>query len=170
MANAPKTKRGVNPLIASFRRQMIDEIIAEERQREQSKIMISEATVSMMYGQTRVEVKIIASDSEGMTANEIKHDVDYLIEHGFTPATYQRREQGDKLEKTGTVTSVKPVEGTKMFEVVGTLDDGAGEFKWREFNASSFRVKDRFKVVKNDRGFMTGQLIIDDGEQMVMPL
>lgn len=157
----------LSPFVQS-RRLQIEEIIAEERQKENNTVSrIVKATVLMTLGQVNVDIEIGNGD-EFLMPTEIKTAVDSLIEQGFTPRTYSARDKVDNLDKKGTVTGVKPVEGTKMFEVTGSLDDNGGEFKWREFTATTFRKGDRFKVIKNDRGFKAGQLVIDDGEQTTL--
>lgn len=157
-------RAAANPHV-SYRRLLIEELIADERQRENTMTRCMKFNVSLLYGQVALDIEVVAEDDTGMTMDEIKSTVDSFIGQGFTPRTFQRAGQDSKMDKVGTVQSVKPVEGTKMYEVTGLLDDGAGEFKWKEFTATAFRKGDRFKVIKNDRGFFAGQLIIDDGEQ-----
>lgn len=128
------------------------------------------ATIGLMFGQVPLEVQVSAEDEQGMTAAEMQDAVDHLIGQGFTPRIYGRGDSGGKMDKTGTVTGVKPIPDTKMFEVTGLLDSGAGEFKWKEFTATTFRKGDRFKVGKNDRGFYGGIMIIDEGEQQELPM
>lgn len=125
-------------------------------------------TTSLLYGQVRLEIEITSEDGESLTVNEIKGHIDWLISEGFQPAVYGGN-RVDLTGKKGTVVSIKPIEGTKMYEVIGKLDDDT-EFKWREFNAHSFRKNDRFQVVKNDRGFKQGELILDDLEQQELDL
>lgn len=162
-------KRGVNPLIASYRRLLIEEITAAESAKENVKMLtITKTTIRMMSGQVPVEFQV-ETDPDGMTGNEVKRFIDAMIEQGFTPPSQWNKDKVDNLGKRGTVTSITPVTGTKMFEVVGKLDDDAGEFKWREFTATTFRKGDRFEVIKNDRGFKAGQLIVDNVEQKEIP-
>lgn len=129
---------------------------------------MSKATISLMYGQVALEIELISEDNESLTTGEIKSHIDFLIEQGFTPRSFGAGRE-DNIGKRGKVVSVLPVPNTKMFEVTGKLDDDGKEFKWKEFNATTFRVNDRFEIIKNDRGFKAGQLILGDLEQKSLP-
>jgi hypothetical protein len=165
----PKTKRGINPLIASYRRLLIEQLIAEETAKGKVKMtIVTNAKIRLSYGSVPVEIELMG-DENGLSVQEIKSEVDTFIMNGFTPPVSWLKDKMDFIGKKGTVISITPVAGTKMYEVMGGLDDGGTEFKWRVFSLTTFRKNDRFIIVKNDRGFKEGELIIDD-EQMELPL
>lgn len=115
------------------------------------------ATVKLMIGQTPVEFNLDAEG--GISFEDVKDFVDSAMQNGFTvPRAWQPA--NEQVGKKGTVSSVKPVSGTKMFEVSSDLDDGT-VFAWKEFSPTAFRKGDRIEVSKNDRGFKVGKLIDD---------
>ena len=124
--------------------------------------------VRLSYGSVPVEIEM-TGDENGLTMQEIKSEIDSLIMNGFTPPVQWSKGGTDVIGKKGTVLGVSPVPNTKMYEVLGALDDAGAEFKWRVFSPTTFRKNDRFIVIKNDRGFKEGELIIDD-EQQELPL
>lgn len=122
-----------------------------------------------MYGQVVVDMEF-TGDENGMTSDEIKSAVDHLIEQGFTPRTYQNRAgTEDNIGKRGTVVKVEPVPNTKMFLVTGKLDESGTEFTWKAFRATDARKDDRFEVIKNDRGFKEGMIVLEPDTQKKMP-
>lgn len=129
---------------------------------------IKSAKIQLMYGQCPVDFEIISDDDESLTTGEVKSAVDFFVEQGFTPRSFGAIRE-DNVGKRGKVVSVTAVPNTKMFEVVGKLDDDGKEFKWKEFSASAFRVNDRFEIIKNDRGFKAGQLVTNDLVQNEIP-
>lgn len=131
-------------------------------------MFIKSVKIQLMYGQVPADIEITSDDEESLTTDEIKGAVDFLIERGFTPRSFGASRE-DNIGKRGKVTSVNAVPNTRMFEVVGKLDDDGKEFKWKEFSASAFRVNDRFEIIKNDRGFKAGQLVTDDLIQNEIP-
>ena len=73
-------------------------------------------------------------------------------------------EKKDLVGMRGMVISVKPTttsKGTAMYAVTAKLDDGGKEVTWNEFNIGAFRINDRVEMIKNDRGFIAGQLVPD---------
>ena len=164
MRKSKAERAAANPHV-SYRRLLIEQIIAEERQRENTVINYTKISISLMYGQVAIDVEAQSDDTEGFSPAEIKATIDHLIEQGFTPRTYQSREKADLTGKRGTVVGIKPVEGSKMFQVETKMDDENLKFTWRVFQATSARKGDRFEVFKNDKGFNEGRIIIDNGEQ-----
>jgi hypothetical protein len=159
-----RDRNGKNRSFSSINKSIIEAMVANELQREYHKMAITTTVVArLMYGQVPVEFHIDSEDNESLTVGEIKGYIDFAIEQGFTPPSYGSRSI-DNIGQKGTVVSVDPVPNTKMFEVVAKLDNDT-EFKWREFNATTFRVHDRIEVIKNDRGFKAGQLITDPPTQ-----
>lgn len=92
--------------------------------------------------------------------------IDTLKERGFTAPVSYSKSGDDKIGKTGTVDGISKGEKTKtgnqMYIVNGKLEDGR-EFSWNEFTPTTFRKGDNFKVVKNDRGFLVGEIILPEG-------
>jgi len=123
------------------------------------------ATVKLMIGQTPVEFHLDAEG--GISFEDVKSFVDAAMQNGFSvPRSWQS--PSDILGKKGSVTLIKPVEGTKMYEVTADMDDGT-VFAWKEFSPTAFRKGDRIEVAKNDRGFKVGKLIDDaDGTQKTL--
>lgn len=161
----PKVKRGVNPLVASYRRLLIEELIAEETAKGKLPMPVNiKVNVRLSCGSVPVEIEM-TGDENGLTMQEIKSEIDALIMNGFTPPVQWGKGSEDVVGKKGTVLGVSPVPNTKMYEVLGALDDGGKEFKWRVFSPTTFRKNDRFVIIKNDRGFKEGELIIDDEQQ-----
>ncbi len=120
------------------------------------------ASVRLMIGQTPVEFNLDAEG--GISFEDVKDFVDAAMQSGFT-VPRQWQPQNDIIGKKGSVTTIKPVEGTKMYEVSADMDDGT-VFAWKEFSVSAFRRGDRIEVAKNERGFKVGKLIDDaDGSQ-----
>jgi hypothetical protein len=132
-------------------------------------IKVEVAKIRVMLGQIPVEIEISEVEN-GLTPEEIRQLIEAFVESGYTPpVNWSQQNRDANLDKKGTVTSVKAIEGTKMFEVVAKLDDTGQDFKWRVFSATAFRLHDRIIVVKNDRGYKDGQLI-DDAEGTQRPL
>ena len=149
--------------------QFYDAMVAREQQKEHRERMnIKSVKVQLMYGQCPVDFEIVSEDEETLTTNEVKSSFDFLVEQGFTPRSFGAARE-DNIGKRGKGIAVKPVPNTKMFEVIGKLDDDGKEFKWKEFAANSFRVNDRFEIIRNDRGFKAGQLVTDDLIQNEIP-
>lgn len=116
------------------------------------------ASFKVMYNGVTVEC-VIEADETGLTPDDVKGAIDWMLQGGFKPPVYSKPGTVDVIGKRGTVKAITKVEGTKMWEVLGVLDDGGAEFRWREFSPTSFRIHDRFEVFTNDRGFKQGQLI-----------
>lgn len=142
--------------------------VREQQKEHRERMNIKSVKVQLMYGQCPVDFEIVSDDDESLTTGEVKSSIDFLVEQGFAPRSFGAGRE-DNIGKRGKVIAVNPVPNTKMFEVVGKLDDDGKEFKWKEFAATSFRVNDRFEIIRNDRGFKSGQLITDDLIQNEIP-
>ena len=94
--------------------------------------------------------------------------IDTLKERGFTAPVSYKSSGDDKLGKTGKVEGIskgdKTKTGNQMYIVNGMLEDGR-EFSWNEFTPTTFRKGDNFKVVKNERGFLVGEIILPESEK-----
>jgi hypothetical protein len=104
-------------------------------------IKVEVAKIKIMLGQVPVEIEVTEVEN-GLTPDEIKNLVEAFIENGYTPPVNWSKQNADaNLDKKGTVVSIQSVTGTKMFEVIAKLDDASGDFKWRVFSATTFRMQ-----------------------------
>lgn len=103
--------------------------------------------------------------NESNPATVIIAALDELKTHGFTAPVSYNKSGDDVLGMKGTVDSVHKgdmtAKGLQMYIVKGILENGK-EFSWNEFTPTTFRPGDAFKVVKNDRGFKVGEIILPD--------
>lgn len=124
------------------------------------------AVIKTSYNGFPVELHIEFEDDD-FNLQHIISMIDLAKSKGFTAPVSYNRTGDDQLGQSGTVQGVTKGEKTKtglqMYIVQGMLESGK-EFSWNEFTATAFRKGDRFKVVKNDRGFKIGEIILPEPE------
>lgn len=136
--------------------------LISEQENKTKMIRVTKAVIRMSYNSVPVELSIEAYEDDEIKSDDIKEIVDEALSNGLTkPVAFERKESNEG--KKGTVKTVVFMADSKMYAVTSVLDDGK-EFVWKEFSKSAFRIGDRIKVIKNDRGFFAGQLIDNEEE------
>lgn len=122
-------------------------------------IYIKNAKIKLSFNSVPVELDI--SGEEGETdISVIKQAIQDALSQGFSAPVSWNRTGDDVLGKYGVVTKIEPAD--KMFGITCKLDGVEKEFVFKAFTATEFRRGDYIKVVKNDRGYKTGQLVTED--------
>lgn len=144
----------------------VDEIIAEERQKEQkpmATITFANVKIRAMHNDTQMSCEF---DMVEATTKDVKDAIIHLRENGFVKIISNNA--GNKPNndgKKGTVKSVEKVEGQKYWKVTVTLSEaGAGEQTFNSFSGTSFRKGDKVRLTRNEKGFYDGVLINDEDD------
>ena len=143
----------------------IDEMIAEERQKEKTQMgtYFLNAKIRVTHAATGVNCEFDLGAETSI--DEVKNAIAELTNNGFirtTSATAANK--ADNSGKTGRVTEVTKKADKNQWEVIVTLDEvGGGQQKLITFAATAFRIRDRVRLSRNDKGFYEATIINDEG-------
>lgn len=104
---------------------------------------------------------------EEPTAEGVTQMVAALIQHGYTaPRAASRAEGANNDGKIATVKEKNKVPDKKQWKIKAIIDgEGNGFQEFIIFNEHELRVGDRIRLVKNDKGYITGVLLTNEESQ-----
>lgn len=111
------------------------------------------AVIKFSFNSVPVEITL----EHEVTPEQVKSLVQNMLSQGFSAPVSWNKTGDDVLGKYGQVIKIEPSD--KMFAVTCKLDGADKEFVFKAFTPTEFRKGDYMKVVKNDRGYKTGQLV-----------
>jgi len=113
-----------------------------------------------------VELTVVNAESY-LTPSMIKDTIESYVQNGFTaPPRFSKAGSSDNIGKMGTVKGHPVFDGEKkMWNYTAVLTD-ASEFKWNDFSRTAYRVGDVIRVIKNDRGFKTAEVLDPESKEV----
>jgi hypothetical protein len=109
-------------------------------------------------------------EMDNPSIDELNDMLEGLVVMGFKAPVFRTGKESNE-GKFGIVESATKQPDGKAYEIVVTLKDG-GKASFKSFEKNAFRKGDKLKIIKNERGFETGELVEDDeyGGQQELPL
>lgn len=127
---------------------------------------VTKVTLKMEFQNFPVEIEIM-NDSDTVAGEGVIEVIKRYQLAGFSaPTRFTSNKSTDNIGKIGEIKTAPAYNAeTKMWGYTAILSD-ASEFKWNDFSRTAFRVGDVIRVVKNDRGFKTGEVLDPDSKEV----